>query len=140
MATARMSIVWVDAAGAMSTRTITAQVSAAAILSAAQAYTNAQPLETWEGAIGSGYPAPSAAAYLSAGSVVYLVFTDGVGHNVTLALPGPSTSIFLPDGVSVDPTTIAPLIAACIGTLTTAAGTVVTAFVSGQLGPGRTTT
>lgn len=137
MATARMSVNWVDANGQQSLRTITADISAAAILAAASAYTNAQPQQTWEGQILGGYPTPTSGPYLSASQVAYLRFVDATGSVGTLALPGPLTSIFMADGVTVDPSTIAPLIAACIGTLICGSGNKAVAFSSGSLGPGK---
>ena len=129
--------VWLDSNGEQSVRSLTGASSTAAIVAALEAYSNATAKSFAEGPLTVPGTVPVAAPYLSVRQVAYLTFTDGVGHNATVALPSPHVGIFLADGVSVDPTMIAPLIATCIGTLQTGAGTLVTAFVSGSLGPGK---
>jgi hypothetical protein len=136
MATQQSWTVWVDAQGVQSVRSLNGASSTAAIVSALEAYSNATVLTFAEGTVTAPATTPTAAAYPSVTAVAYLIFTDGAGHNARVALVAPQAAIFLSDGVSVDPTAIAPLIAACIGTLQTAAGTTVTAFVSGTLGAG----
>lgn len=129
-------IVWIDANGEQQVRSVTGATSPAAIVSALEAYSNAVVKSYAEGPLTTPGLTPSSAPYLSVRQVAYLNFTDGVGHYARLALPSPQVGIFLADGVSVDASMIAPLIAACIGTLRTGAGTLVTAYVSGSLGPG----
>lgn len=137
MATQQMWVVWVDANGMQSVRSITTQSGAAAILSAMTAYTNAGVLTEVEGDLIVGSPVPASAPYLSATQVAYLNFTDGMGHYARLPLVSPQSSIFQTDGISVNALAIAALISACQGNLLTGAGTLVTAFTGGQLGPGR---
>lgn len=128
--------VWIDANGQQTVRSLTSQSSTAAVVSALEAYSNATALSFAEGPLVNPGASPSTGAYLSARQVAYLRFTDGAGHVAVVALPSPKSNIFMSDGVTVDPTAIAPLIAACIGVIQTGAGTLVTAFQSGSLGEG----
>jgi hypothetical protein len=63
-----------------------------------------------------------------------LTFTTATGELVNLSLPAPKGAIFKADGVTVDPSAIADVIAACIGNLCTAAGVAVSAYVGGVRG------
>src|SRR5437763_751795 len=117
MATQQMWVVWIDANGQQSVRSITTTTGASAILAAMQVYSNAVPKSQAEGNLVVPGGTPATAPYLSASQVAYLTFTDGAGHNASLPLVAPATSIFNADGVSVSALAIAALIAACIGVL-----------------------
>lgn len=136
MSTQQSWTVWIDANGQQTARSLTGGSSTAAVVAALEAYSNATVKSFAEGPLSVPGTSPATAPYLSARQVAYLTFTDGVGHNAVVALPAPQLGIFMPDGQTVDPSTIGPLIAACIGTIQTGAGTLVTAFVGGSLGPG----
>lgn len=137
MANQQMWVVWIDANGQQSVRSITTNTGAAALLVQLVAQSNAVPKSTAEGDLVVPGGIPATTPYLSASQVAYLTFTDGANHNTTLALPSPSTSIFQADGTTVNALAIAGIIAAATGVLLTGAGTPITTFVSGQLGPGR---
>lgn len=136
MATQKMTVVWQDSAGLSNLRTLTTATGATALVAALAAKSNAVNVEVWEGTMVTSSSAPTAAQYPTCQSVAYLRFTDGAGSFATVALPSPQGSIFGPDSFSVDPTQIAGIIAAAVGVVQTAAGTLVTAFDSGWLGTG----
>jgi hypothetical protein len=139
MAIQAMTVVWQDANGSFTLRSLKTLAGAAAIATALQGKSNAAVVETWEGTDTFTGAIAGAGSYLSAGQVAYLEFTDIANNVTTVALPAPDSAIFQADGVSVDATQIAGIIAACIGALTTAAGNAVTAFKAGRLGTGRLT-
>lgn len=142
MATQTASVVWVDASGFKGITRINTVAGAASIVAAlALAASNADVLESWEGALAvNGAPAPVAAAYQPQSWRAALTFLCADLTNVVLLVPAPAIADFLADGQSVDPAAaaIASLIAACIGSLCNTAGSPATTFVSGQLLPGAT--
>lgn len=132
----RATVVWTDANGDSQVRSITTVSGSSGIQTQLQVYSNAVIMSDWEGDLINNAVTPSTSDYLTVKQVAYLTFTDGAGHNAVLPLPAPNTSIFNADGITVSALAIGPLIAACVGSLRTAAGSTVTAFVSGSLGRG----
>jgi hypothetical protein len=142
VATQTMSVVWVDASGYRGITRLNSVAGAAAVVAAMVAASNADYQETWEGPLtANGAPAPIAATYQPQSARAAMTFICADLTNLVLLLPAPQLTDFLTDGQSVDPASpaIAALIAACIGVLTNAAGSPVTAFVSGVLMAGATT-
>jgi len=134
-----MTVIWGDSNGAQQLRTIETQAGASSRTAAIQVYNHAAPSQTSEGPpVYPGVP-PVVGVYPSAESVAYLRFADAAGFVAVLALPAPDTSIFLADGVTVDPLAIGGIIVAATASLVTAAGNLVTTFVGGSLGQGRVT-
>lgn len=136
MAEQRMSVVWQDANGQQTVRSISTAFGGSTILGDLFALSNAAPFQYWEGTLVTPSDTPSTNPYLSARQVAYLTFRDAANNTARLALVSPHSSIFLSDGVTVDPSAISTLITDCIGNLMTAAGTTVTVFVSGVLAGG----
>lgn len=87
---------------------------------------------SWEGdLIAPPAPAPISAPYASVKDGAALVFQTASGALVRITVPAPDSGIFMADNETVDPATIAALIAAVIADVVTADGIAVTAFVAG---------
>lgn len=130
-----MSVVWADAAGNTTITRINSTAGATAIETAILAAINAGINAEWEGTVNTSSPTPVAAPYQSVTQRAVLTFQTAGGNNVLLVLPAPQAGIFLPDGVTVDPSNalVVALVAACVGALTDSAGNVVTTFIAGTL-------
>lgn len=74
---------------------------------------------------------PVGLQYISVRDQANLVFQTSAGTVVTITIPAPQTAVFEADGESVDPASVAGVIAACIGLLCDPSGNVVTSFVAG---------
>ena len=133
----KRTVVWSDAAGQTSLRTLTSLAGAPLTMAALLAKSNAVINEWWESVDTLGTATPLAAAVPFASQVAYLQFQDGAGHQARIALPAPLGSMCLTDQVTVDPTQIAAIIAAAQIEVVTTAGTLVTTFTGGQLGKGQ---
>lgn len=129
----KAGLVWIDAQGEKVLHVITTDTGVGAIETALEAKSNAGVVECWEGLDELSSPTPTAATYPTVRATVVLTFTDGVGSFAKLFIPAPVSSIFAADGVSVDPTQIAGIIAAAVGHLVCGSGNVATAYVGGQL-------
>lgn len=132
----KRTVVWTDVAGQTTLRTLTSQAGASSVQTILVAQSNAVITEWWEQqeTLPAGSPTPAANPFAS--QVAYLNFSDGAGGIARLALPAPLASIFLPDGVTVDPSQswIAAIIAA--NEVVTPAGNLITTFMGGSLGKG----
>lgn len=74
------------------------------------------------------------ATYPTVRQTANLMFRDsGTGSMARVYVPAPISGIFLPDGVTVDPTTITSLIAAVTAQVLAGSGNLVDQFVGGQL-------
>lgn len=124
---------WVDGAGERVLQVVRTLSGASSIVAELEAVSQAKVVESWEGDDTTFSVIPGTGTYITVRQTAVLYFADGVGRIARLLLPAPDSSIFLSDGVTVDPTTIPSLITACIGSLLTGAGTTVTSFVGGQL-------
>jgi len=100
-------------------------------MAAIQGVSNSDVQEWWEGTDHVLSPLPVFATYPDVSDAARLTYTDAGGSLANLTVPAPQSGIFLADGVTVDPTAIAVLTAACVGNLCSGAGGLVTAFVSG---------
>lgn len=125
-------IVWQDAGGRTKATIPCTHASANNIMSALFALSNAAPVEWFEGTDHLTGLTPAGGMYPDVTDMARLTYTDGTGSLANLSLPAPSSSIFLADGSTVDPTAIAVLTSVVIGNLCTAGGGLVTAFLSGQ--------
>lgn len=132
----KRTVVWIDSAGQSTLRTLTTQAGAPLTQAALQAKSNAAIQEWWEEIEQVVGTLPTAAAYPFANQVAYLLFEDAGGLSARLALPAPQSSIFLPDGATVDPSQIGGIIAAAQAEVVTASGALVTVFRGGSLGRG----
>lgn len=129
--------IWVDANGSTRLQTVQTAVTDASIVTAAQALSNADWLQGWEGPYTVQIPAPAVAVYQSVFDAALLTFVTAFGNYVTYMLFAPKSLVFMADQETVDPTASAVLIAACIGALVDASGNAVTAYVSGVRVPSR---
>lgn len=129
------SVIFVDAHGNQTVARINTTGGSGSILSAVLACANSDASQFWESVLATFTPAPAAADYININQVALLNFVTASGSIATLRIPAAKLSIFLADGVTVDGTNTAVvnLVAACIGSLTDEAGSLVTAFVGGRL-------
>lgn len=135
--------VWVDANGFTRltlVNTVPASLvtpdPAAPVVAALAAKSNAAPLNDTEGTLNVvGSPAPTAGIFQVVSDCAALMFQDAAGNKTRLQLVAPQSGIFMADQETVDPTQIAAIIAAVVGTVMTAAGGVVTAYVGGTRQP-----
>lgn len=132
MADQTRSIVWIGAGtGATITRVRTA-TGAGTIQTDMLAVSNADYNDYWEGdLVVNGSPAPVNAEYPGLTQQALLTFLCADNTQVILRIPAPQVGIMLSDGVTVDSTLIATLIADCIGNLQSATGSLATAYLSG---------
>lgn len=131
MATQRQTALWVDGNGTTVTHQLTTSGGAAAILTQLIALSNASPFMTWEGPLNTFVPSPPGGIFRSALDVATLVFQAGPSSILEIGLPAPTSSIFFPDQETVDPATIAALIAAVIAGAVTPTGVAATSFIGG---------
>jgi hypothetical protein len=140
MALQTRSVIWLDA-GSRTTQTILhANPNSSAIMAALEAHSNAGVVEWWEGP--AVFPAGSntPAVFADVSDVARLTFVTSTGNTVTVAVPAPQIAMFKPDTVTVDPSAIADIISACVGSLSTPGGVAVSSYVVGvrnQRGSGR---
>lgn len=132
------SIVWVDAYGARTIIKVQSQTGAASAEASLEALSNASVVEFWESVITPGAPAPVALTYQSVVNRAVFAFACADGTLYNVIVPAPSASIFMADGVTVNPAdanVVAFVAAAIAAPLCNNAGSPVTAFVNGQLLP-----
>lgn len=128
----RLYLVWVDASGFTRLTLVNTTGGAAGLLPSLFALSNAQYLNAVESALSvNPTPAPVAAQYPNVSDAAVLVFQDAAGNQTSLQVPAPLASTFLADQMTVDPAAVATFTAAAIGTLVTASGLPVVAFIGG---------
>lgn len=134
MADQSRSIVWIGpGTGATITRVRTA-TGAATIQADMLAKSNADFNNWWEGDLHiNGAPAPVNAEYPGLNTQALLNFLCADNTIAVLKIPAPKIGIMLADGVTVDSTTIAALIAACIGNLESSTGSLASSFLGGHV-------
>lgn len=129
----RATIIWVDAQGEQALHLIVTASGVSSIRTQLAALSNAGVKETSEGTIATFSPTPAVATYPTVRQSAVLQFADAVGSIGRLIIPAPISSIFLSDGVTIDPTAITALITATVGSLLAGSSLPVTHFVGGQL-------
>jgi hypothetical protein len=127
----RRYMVWVDANGATRLTFINANAGLGSVQADLLALSQADMLNCVENTLTVYTPAPPGGTFRSVGDVAILTFTDAGSNLVDITLPAPVSTIFLADEETVDATAIVTLIGDVVGTVQTAAGGVVTAYVSG---------
>lgn len=134
MALSTRSIIWLDVNGATTQTIVNSDPDASSIQAALLSNSNADVLNWWESAPNpNGAPAPSASVFQTVQDKARLLFLDSGGSLVTFNLPAPQSGIFLADGVTVDATAIAVLIAAVIADGRSGAGNPIISYVAGNL-------
>lgn len=131
MVAQRRYIVWIDAGGRTRATIPCADPDNATIMAKLQLHSNAGVQEWFEGPDNVLTPTVVSATFPDVVDLARLTFTDAFGSLVNVALPAPQGSIFLADSVTVDPSAIADVIAACVGHLCSSGGSLVTAYVAG---------
>lgn len=133
------SIVWTDANGLSAITMVRSTAGAGAIQAALLAASQADYIQWWESATTiNGAPAPAGGQYRGGNQRAAFTFICADNSQVDLILPAPSVGIFLADQVTVDITnaTVSALVAACVGSLTSATGSAATALLGATLSPG----
>lgn len=125
-----LSTLWVDAAGRETVTLVRTGTTGCPIQAQVIGVSSALPLQDWEGAIDQHSPTPVAGTYFI-GDWAYLTYACADGTSAQIAVPAPLASIFMADGRTVDPTAIAALNAAAIGTLVGYSGSAANAYLSG---------
>ena len=124
-----------DAAAGATIKLVRTITGAGTLMSDIVAVSDADWINWWEGTLNvNGAPAPTAAQYQSVGQQAHLVFACADGTSARIDIPAPQIGIFLSDGVTVDATMIATLIADAIGNLLSPSQSPATAYLSGVLG------
>jgi len=124
-------MVWIDANGFTRLTLVNGTSPLSGVQSALLAKSNADVLNAVENTISLFTPAPPGGTYRTVGDAAILTFQDAGGNLVDITLPAPDSSIFFADQETVDSSQITAIIAAVVGTVDTASGGVVTAFVGG---------
>lgn len=133
MTAVRTGVIWVDAQGERNLNVITTNSGAATIAANLESLSNAVRSFSWENNEVNFSSIPVVATYPTVRVNAQLIYRDATGSLAKLYIPAPISSIFLTDGVTVDPTAIATLTGNVIGELICGSGNVATAFVGGQL-------
>lgn len=131
MAIQKRFIAWVDLQGRTTTSIPTADPNASGIMAALLNHSGASVQQWFEGPPTFPGVTPPGGPLPDVVDLARLTFTDAGGSLVNLSLPAPNVAIFETDTVTVNPSAIADIIAACVGTLISAAGNPVTAYVAG---------
>ena len=129
----RAVVIWVDSQGEQTLNIYVTASGVSSIRTQIAALSNAVPIESSEGTIAAISGTPTVATFPSVRSNARLHFQAASGSRGSLLIPAPVTSIFLTDGVTVDPTAITALIAAAVGNLLCGDSTVAAMFVGGEL-------
>lgn len=133
MAANRLGVVYIDAQGERVMHVITSNANAGILTLDIEDLSNSRREFQWQAGATDFVPAPVVATYPSVRVQAQLIFRDVAGSIAKLWIPAPKSSIFLPDGVTVDPSAIATLISDATGLLLAGSGNPVAAFVGGQL-------
>lgn len=127
------TLVWVDAQGETCLHVIRTQTGVGAIETALEEYSQGGVIECWEGTDETYSPTPGTDVYPTVRVVARLIFQGSAGSTASLYIPAPSGSIFLSDGVTVDPSAIPDIITAALGNLLCGNGSVATIFLGGTI-------
>lgn len=129
--------VWSDFLGRSRLTIVRASTNPCGILTATQAVSNASILYNWDGPLDPGIGVATSAVYEGVQQWVGLLFQTAAGTTIRLTLPAPQLGILQADKQSVNPSSIAALIAACLGELADPSGNVATTYLGGILQPDR---
>lgn len=128
------SVIWLQAGPQSTITLIRTDTGGSAIETAILAHSNSDWFNEWEGTLNiNGAPAPVNAPYPGVAQQARLVFKCADNSQAELVIPAPKVNIFLPDGVTVDVTTIPDITAACIGHLLSGSLSPATTYLSGLL-------
>lgn len=132
MADLTRTTVYVDVNGFTRSALLTTTAGAGGIQTAILAVSDADMLDWWEGTLNiNPSPAPVNSPFNSVKDAALLNFATTGTSLLQVTLPAPKASIFFGDLETVNPASIAALIAAVVGTAKTQTGLTATAFVSG---------
>lgn len=128
------SIVWIDANGQKTITKVNTFAGFGSFSGALKNLSNADFLLTWESITNPNpTPAPVASIYQSTQDRAALIFKCVDNTLVTVIVPAPSLNIFLADGETVDATSlaVATFVVNVVGSLTNAAGSLMSSYVAG---------
>lgn len=121
-----------DATGSTTSTQINGSLTLAGVQAALLAVSNADYVREFEGtSVANGSPSPIAAPFETVMDQAFLWFVTAAGTLVQVTVVAPQSSIFMADGMTVDPTSVAGVVAAVVGTVTDQNGNVTTAFTAG---------
>lgn len=123
---------YVDVQGNSRTAQLLGTASTFLIQSAVLTVSNADyALESEAELFANPTPTPVNAQYQSVLDSATLFFQTSAGTTVQITIPAPRASIFLADGETVNPASVAGVTTACIGVLCDTSGNVVTSYLTG---------
>lgn len=132
MADAAATTIWIDAFGRTRATYVNTGLGSADIQADLKALSLADQIYFWEGDFDvNPSPAPTTGTYQSVADYAVLIFATAGGDLIYLTLVAPSSSVFLADQETVDPTAIAVLIGDCIGNLQNRNGDAAASYVGG---------
>lgn len=129
----RTGIIWTDPQGESVLHVITSATGAGSIAADLEAKSNAFRSQQFAGTNLHPSSSGTVATYPTVRVTAELIFVNATGSTARIYIPAPQASIFLSDGVTVDPTQITSIISACVGNLLCGDSTPATAFQGGQL-------
>ena len=128
------SVLWVDVGGRSTITLIRTSTGGNSIEGDIVALMNGDWFNEWEGTLNvNGSVSVVNAQYPTIQSQATCTFICADGTVARVDIPAPKLSIFLADGVTVDSTKIATLIADCIGNLLSSSGSPAVSFAAGFL-------
>lgn len=139
MADKTASVIWLDFNGVTRQTVLKSLTGAGAIWAAAQAASAAQVEKSWESVTGTSVGTATNTLYQSVKQSARLIYQTASGSNLYVTIPAPLRSIFLADGVTVDPSNALVLAvnAAAIGSLSDGGGSTAAVYIGGLLNPSR---
>lgn len=129
----RAVIIWADSQGEQTLNIYVTSTGVSAIRTNLAALSNAVPVESSEGTRVAISGTPTVATYPSVRSNARLYFRAASGSRGTLLIPAPISSIFLSDGVTIDPSAVSSLVTAALGNLVCGDSTLAAVFDGGEL-------
>lgn len=128
----RATIVWVDAQGERTLSVIDTSTGVGSIETSMLNHINADHLQCTEGILETYSASPSTSTYNTVRVAAICTFVDSTGSEGSVILYSPKDNIFMPDGDTVDPSSISDLITACVGNLLAGSGNTVVNFKGGR--------
>lgn len=134
MADTWTSAVWIDFNGRSRQTIVKTTGGLAPVIPSLQAASLAALAQFWESPLVMSTATSTPGTYQTVGDTARLLFQTTAGTIVRITLPAPNLSIFMADGITVDPTNplVAAIIAAVIANCTDGSGHACVAYVGGN--------
>lgn len=131
MTTYYRSTIWIDRNGRTRQTILSGNATLTGVVDALLNHSVGGISNGWESTPVTPTAEPSTGPYGIVADWVQLLFTTAAGSLIRVTLPAPNSNIFFSDDETVDPSAIADIIAAVVGTLTDSAGNAAIAYISG---------